>query len=53
VRAALGRQPGSHLVLTGHAQMIQSLRASIKASPAPHAGQKVKAYWADGKRGLD
>jgi NADPH-dependent ferric siderophore reductase len=53
VRAALARHPGSHLVLTGHAQMIQSLRASLKASPASHAGQKVKAYWADGKRGLD
>lgn len=53
IRAALARHPGSHLVLTGHAQMIQSLRASLKASPAPHAGQKVKAYWADGKRGLD
>jgi NADPH-dependent ferric siderophore reductase len=53
VRAALTRQPGSHLVLTGHAQMIQSLRASLKASPVAHAGQKVKAYWADGKRGLD
>jgi NADPH-dependent ferric siderophore reductase len=53
IRAALSRQAGSHLVLTGHAQMIQSLRASLKASPAPHAGQKVKAYWADGKRGLD
>jgi hypothetical protein len=25
----------------------------LKAEPAAHAGQLVKAYWAPGKRGLD
>lgn len=53
LRAALAQQPHAHLVLTGHAQMIQALRAALKAEPPAYAGQKVKAYWADGKRGLD
>ncbi|HKP58639.1 MAG TPA: hypothetical protein VJV78_18060 [Polyangiales bacterium] len=53
LRAALAQHPSAHLVLTGHAQMIQALRAALKAEPAAYAGQKVKAYWADGKRGLD
>jgi NADPH-dependent ferric siderophore reductase len=51
--AALERHSGAHLVLTGHAQMIQALRARLKTQPFALAGQKVKAYWADGKRGLD
>jgi NADPH-dependent ferric siderophore reductase len=53
VRAILKRLPGAHLVLVGHAQSIQALRARLKAQRAEHAGQKVKAYWADGKQGLD
>jgi NADPH-dependent ferric siderophore reductase len=53
LRAALEVRPNATLVLTGHAQTIQVLRARLKAKPAPIRGQKVKAYWADGKRGLD
>ena len=53
VRAALANNSAAHLVLTGHAQTIQALRAALKAQPPTYAGQKVKAYWADGKRGLD
>jgi NADPH-dependent ferric siderophore reductase len=53
LRVALSERPGAALVLTGHAQTIQALRARFKAQPAPYAAQKVKAYWADGKRGLD
>ncbi|MFY1827187.1 siderophore-interacting protein [Myxococcus fulvus] len=53
VRATLERRPGAQLVLTGRARSIQALRATLRDSGAPHAGQKVKAYWADGKRGLD
>jgi ferric-chelate reductase (NADPH) len=53
IRAALARHPGAHLVLTGHAQMIQAVRASLKKEAPAYASQKVKAYWADGKRGLD
>ena len=50
---ALAQQPQAQLVLTGHAQTIQAIRQRLKLRPAQHAGQKVKAYWADGKRGLD
>ncbi|MCY1069336.1 siderophore-interacting protein [Nannocystis sp. RBIL2] len=53
LRAALARHAGADLVLCGNARSIQSLRAALKASPAPHARQKVKAYWSPGKRGLD
>jgi len=53
LRAALARNPGADLVLTGNARRIQALRAALKAAPAVHARQKVKAYWSPGKRGLD
>jgi NADPH-dependent ferric siderophore reductase len=53
LRAALAATPNAHLVLTGHAQTIQALRANLRATPAPHRSQKVKPYWADGKKGLD
>jgi NADPH-dependent ferric siderophore reductase len=53
IRAALAQHPNAHLVLTGHAQMIQAIRAAFKSQPAAYTDQKVKAYWADGKRGLD
>ncbi|HTU58979.1 MAG TPA: hypothetical protein VMF89_11110 [Polyangiales bacterium] len=53
VRAACGQHPGARLVLTGHAQTIQALRKRLKAQPVQSSGQSVKAYWADGKRGLD
>ncbi len=39
---------GKALVLTGNAKAIQVLRGLVKGQP-----QRVKAYWAEGKRGLD
>lgn len=53
LRAALASSPNATLVLTGHAQAIQALRSRLKAAPVPVRAQKVKAYWADGKKGLD
>jgi len=53
LRAALMRSPSSHLVFTGKAHSIQTLRKALKARPVPHASQTVKAYWSPGKRGLD
>jgi len=53
LRAALARNPASHLVFTGKAQSIQALRKALKARPVAHASQTVKAYWSPGKRGLD
>ncbi|HET8937878.1 MAG TPA: siderophore-interacting protein [Polyangiales bacterium] len=53
VRAAVQNQPNARLVLTGHAQSIQGLRKRLKVQPLQSSGQSVKAYWADGKRGLD
>lgn len=53
VRVALETHPGASLVLTGKATSIQALRSALRAHPAGHARQKVKAYWATGKRGLD
>ncbi len=40
------------LVLTGRARTVQALRAELKAAGLT-VPQRVKAYWADGKRGLD
>jgi hypothetical protein len=53
LRAALAQHADATLVLTGHAQMIQAIRARLKERPVSFRGQKVKAYWADGKKGLD
>lgn len=53
LRTALERRRGAHLVLTGRAHAIQAVRSQLRASGVAHAGQKVKAYWAEGKRGLD
>ncbi|MCP3098508.1 siderophore-interacting protein [Myxococcus sp. K15C18031901] len=53
LREALGRQPRAHLVMTGRAQAIQSLRGRLRSGDAVVAGQKVKAYWSLGKAGLD
>jgi NADPH-dependent ferric siderophore reductase len=53
VRAEFELRPQARLVLTGHAQTIQGLRKRLKAQPLQSSGQSVKAYWADGKRGLD
>ena len=53
VRSALTSRVPVNLVLTGRAQAIQELRASLRERPLPQVTQKVKAYWAPGKRGLD
>lgn len=53
IRGALERHPNAHLVLTGRAPSIQALRAAFKQRPMAHSGQRVRAYWAPGKRGLD
>jgi NADPH-dependent ferric siderophore reductase len=53
LRTALARDATTRLVFSGKAPSIQALRARLKAEPAAHAGQLVKAYWAPGKRGLD
>lgn len=53
VRSALERSSGGKLALTGKAQSIQTLQRELKARPVSYAGQKSKAYWAPGKRGLD
>jgi NADPH-dependent ferric siderophore reductase len=39
------------VVLTGRASSIQKVREHLRA--ADHRKQTVRAYWADGKRGLD
>lgn len=52
VRVALEGN-GGKLALTGKAQSIQRLQRELKAQPVNLAGQKAKAYWAPGKRGLD
>lgn len=53
VRAALERSGGGKLALTGKAQSIQSLQRELRARAPSYAGQKAKAYWAPGRRGLD
>ena len=53
LRSAFEQRPHARLVLTGHAQTIQGLRKRLKARPVAASGQITKAYWADGKRGLD
>lgn len=53
VRTAASKHANARLVLTGHAQSIQGLRKRLKAQALQTSGQTVKAYWADGKRGLD
>jgi NADPH-dependent ferric siderophore reductase len=44
--------PDTTLVLSGRGRTIQALRAALVAAGVT-APQRVKAYWADGKRGLD
>jgi ferric-chelate reductase (NADPH) len=53
LRARLAHDGGTRLVLTGKAPSIQAIRKRLKAEPAVHASQLVKAYWSPGKRGLD
>lgn len=53
LRDRLAAHPGATVVLTGNAASILAARADLKAHKALYAAQKVKAYWAPGKRGLD
>lgn len=45
--------PDAKIFLTGRASSIQQVRAYLKDSGIPTNRLKVRAYWADGKRGLD
>lgn len=52
LRAALAREPGAKLLLTGRAQAIQGVRAGLRARSLPRP-VGTKAYWSLGKAGLD
>ncbi|MEZ4399873.1 MAG: siderophore-interacting protein [Kofleriaceae bacterium] len=41
------------VVLTGNARTIAVVRASLRAAPVAGRAVVTRAYWADGKRGLD
>jgi ferric-chelate reductase (NADPH) len=43
----------SEWVFTGKAQSIQPLRKLLRARKALVSKERVKAYWAEGKSGLD
>lgn len=45
--------PDAKIFLTGRASSIQQVRAYLKNSGIPTNKLKVRAYWADGKKGLD
>lgn len=49
---AIAASSPAHLVLTGNAKSIQRLRAKLKQTGLTMP-QLTKAYWAEGKRGLD
>lgn len=44
---------GAHFVLTGKASSIQRISLALKAVGVVSARVKTKAYWAQGKVGLD
>lgn len=45
--------PEAKIFLTGRASSIQQVRTYLKNSGIPTNRLKVRAYWADGKKGLD
>ncbi|TGL88809.1 siderophore-interacting protein [Leptospira congkakensis] len=45
--------PDAKIFLTGRASSIQQVRNYLKNSGIPTNKLKVRAYWADGKKGLD
>lgn len=49
--AALRENPGAQLVMTGRARTIQALKQKLSAEG--FTATRSKAYWADGKRGID
>ncbi len=44
---------GGHFILTGKASSIQRVRRALKAAGVVSSRMKTKAYWAQGKTGLD
>lgn len=50
-RLSASTRDGGTIVLTGRASSIQKLRVLLRTGS--RRSQSVKAYWADGKRGLD
>ncbi len=53
VAAIVAEEPDVHLVLTGRAQSIRRVRATLKER-GTHRGQvMVKAYWDENRAGLD
>jgi ferric-chelate reductase (NADPH) len=44
---------GAHFVLTGKASSIQGVSRGLKAAGVVSSRMKTKAYWAQGKVGLD
>ncbi|MCW7468186.1 siderophore-interacting protein [Leptospira kanakyensis] len=49
----ISKIPDAKVFLTGRASSIQQVRAYLKNSGIPTNKLKVRAYWADGKKGLD
>ncbi|EMY71535.1 siderophore-interacting protein [Leptospira vanthielii] len=49
----LSQMPDAKIFLTGRAKSIQQVRTYLKDSGVPTNKLKVRAYWADGKVGLD
>ncbi len=53
LRETISDHPAAPLVLTGKAQTIQRLRASLKAEGITPPAVRVKAYWDINRSGLD
>ncbi|TGK79184.1 siderophore-interacting protein [Leptospira noumeaensis] len=49
----ISKIPEAKIFLTGRASSIQQVRTYLKNSGIPTNKLKVRAYWADGKKGLD
>ncbi|MBL9039627.1 MAG: siderophore-interacting protein [Archangium sp.] len=45
--------PDTTVAFSGRAATIQAMRRALRETSTPHAKQLVKAYWAEGKRGID
>jgi hypothetical protein len=53
VVAAAEAHPDAPLVLTGRAQSIAAVRRALKDAGRAGRPTKVKAYWDEGRKGLD
>ena len=51
MRASIG--PNTHVVLAGRAATVQHLLRRLKLDGVTGSRIRTKAYWADGKVGLD